>query len=131
MIIVHCSDTPNGRQHTAADIHRWHQERGFDGIGYHYVIQLDGLVEKGRPDYWKGAHCRGYNDEIGVCLIGRDEFTLAQETSLKWLLDSFKGQDVGGHYEVDRYKTCPNFDVAAWRAGSLAWPTFTREDELL
>nr|WP_223225927.1 MULTISPECIES: hypothetical protein [Bacteroides] len=37
-IIVHCSATKAGQDFTAADIDRWHRERGFNGIGYHYVI---------------------------------------------------------------------------------------------
>ena len=47
-IIVHCSATKAGQDFTAADIDRWHRERGFNGIGYHYVIRLDGRLEKGR-----------------------------------------------------------------------------------
>ena len=40
LIIVHCSATPEGRDVSVADIDRWHRERGFDGIGYHYVVYL-------------------------------------------------------------------------------------------
>ena len=40
-IIVHCSATKAGQDFTAADIDRWHRERGFNGIGYHYVISGD------------------------------------------------------------------------------------------
>ena len=47
-IIVHCSATKAGQDFTAADIDCWHRERGFNGIGYHYVIRLDGKLEKGR-----------------------------------------------------------------------------------
>ena len=43
-IIVHCSATKAGQDFTAADIDRWHRERGFNGIGYHYVIRLDGKL---------------------------------------------------------------------------------------
>ena len=46
-IIVHCSATKAGQDFTAADIDRWHRERGFNGIGYHYVIRLDGRLESG------------------------------------------------------------------------------------
>ena len=41
-IIIHCSATKVGQDFTAADIDRWHRERGFNGIGYHYVVCLDG-----------------------------------------------------------------------------------------
>ena len=41
-IIIHCSATKVGQDFTAADIDRWHRERGFNGLGYHYVVCLDG-----------------------------------------------------------------------------------------
>ena len=41
-IIIHCSATPRGVDYSAADIDKWHRQRGFRGIGYHYVIKLDG-----------------------------------------------------------------------------------------
>ena len=70
-IIVHCSATKAGQDFTATDIDRWHRERGFNGIGYHYVICLDGKLEKGRDVALVGAHCKGWNERsIGICYIG-------------------------------------------------------------
>lgn len=116
-IVIHCSDSPH-RGDTAEDIHRWHLQRGFDGIGYHYVIREDGQVEKGRPDFWNGAHARGCNStHLGVCLLGIDEFTPEQFDALKDLVIglmleySIDIKNVIGHYMVDSGKTCPNFDV--------------------
>ncbi len=48
LIVLHCSATPQGRDVTVADIRRWHLERGFADIGYHFVVRLDGTV-RGRP----------------------------------------------------------------------------------
>ena len=117
-IIIHCSDTPDGREDTAADIHRWHKEKGWDGIGYHYVILIDGSVENGRPEYWQGAHARSHNvDSLGVCLIGRGNFNDAQWSGLECLIGALTGvhpeAKVIGHNEVSD-KTCPNFDVQFW-----------------
>lgn len=116
-VIIHCSDTPDFRPHNAADIHRWHKERGWDGIGYHWVIGLDGLVEAGRPEYWYGSHCRGYNDAIGICLIGTSQFTDAQWKALKLLISQlqarYSGATIHGHNEFSD-KTCPGFDVQEW-----------------
>ena len=128
--IVHCSDTPNGRHHTAEDIHRWHREFGWAGIGYHYVIRLDGVVEEGRPDFWEGSHCFGHNEKIGICLIGRDKFTEAQEDALNSLLVrlGFKRRtsnchDLYSHWQLDSKKTCPNFDVREWFVSDVyQWP---------
>ena len=70
-IIVHCSATKAGQDFTATDIDRWHRERGFNGIGYHYVVRLDGKLEKGRDVSLAGAHCKGWNKRsIGICYIG-------------------------------------------------------------
>lgn len=118
-LTVHCSDSPNNREVAAAEIHRWHQEKKFDGIGYHAVIRRDGTIEKGRPLYWHGAHVRRYNRvSLGVCLIGKDEFTDEQLRSLELLLqewlDLYPSAKVVGHRDLDPKKTCPNFDVSAW-----------------
>ena len=76
-LVVHCSDTPNDNHITARDIHQLHLGFGWDGLGYHQVILRNGTVEKGRPEFWLGAHVKGHNHEsLGVCLIGRDDFTL-------------------------------------------------------
>lgn len=70
-IIVHCSATKAGWDFSAADIDRWHRECGFNGIGYHYIVRLDGKIEKGRDLLLAGAHCRGWNEgSVGICYIG-------------------------------------------------------------
>ncbi len=111
--IIHCSDSPQGRGDNAETIHNWHLERGWDGIGYHFVILEDGTVEAGRPPYWKGSHARGHNDALGICLIGEDSFTPAQFISLEKLLKErgLKADEVVGHYAVNKNKSCPNFNV--------------------
>lgn len=77
-IVIHCSATRAGQDIHAADIDKWHKERGFKEIGYHYVIDLDGSVEFGRELPKDGAHCNtsglsgvAYNKHsIGICYIG-------------------------------------------------------------
>lgn len=70
-IIIHCSATREGRDYTVADIDRWHRERGFFCIGYHFVIYRDGSIHVGRSVEEVGAHCKGHNTvSIGVCYIG-------------------------------------------------------------
>jgi N-acetylmuramoyl-L-alanine amidase len=118
-LVVHCADTPNDREVTAEEIHHWHLQRGWDGIGYHKVIKRNGEVENGRPEYWPGSHVKGMNTKsLGVCLIGRDDFTEAQFDSLRIVLGEWIGKyrdvKIVGHYELDGSKTCPNFDVQNW-----------------
>ena len=49
-IILHCSATPEGRYTSANEIRKWHVNgNGWSDIGYHYVIRIDGTIEKGRP----------------------------------------------------------------------------------
>lgn len=77
-IVVHCSATREGQDIKASDIDKWHKDRGFKCIGYHFVIDLDGTIEKGRPLTMNGAHCntsglsgKVYNSHsIGICYIG-------------------------------------------------------------
>ena len=74
---------------------------------------------QGRPDFWIGAHVKGFNDvSLGVCLIGRSEFTNSQFTTLENVCElekAYPQADICGHCDFDYTdKTCPNFDVANW-----------------
>lgn len=123
-IIIHCADTPEGRDDKAADIDRWHKQRGFDRIGYHYVIDLDGTVEAGRELDCIGAHCKGHNtNSIGICYIGgadretikpKDTRTDKQKASLllllKYLRQRYPNAKIYGHRDFSD-KACPSFDA--------------------
>lgn len=123
-IIVHCTATPEGREVSVEEIDKWHRERGFKGIGYHYVVGLDGKVSEGRPIEEIGAHCSGYNkNSVGVCYVGgldkfglpSDTRTLQQAAALRELLASlrerFPKARIYGHRDFAR-KACPCFDAA-------------------
>lgn len=129
LIIVHCSATPEGRNVAVADFDRWHRERGFDGIGYHYVVYIDGSVHEGRPLNKVGAHCKGHNaHSIGICYIGgvdlngkpKDTRTLAQKDALVNLLMRLKRRFpkavIRGHRDFAA-KACPSFDATKEYAG--------------
>ena len=46
------------------------------------------MVQNGRPEYWTGAHVYGKNSQsLGICLIGKDNFTKHQFASLKLLIN--------------------------------------------
>ena len=120
LLVVHCSDTDNGEDLSALDIHKMHLNFGWDGIGYHKVISRSGKIENGRPEYWIGAHVQGKNDiSLGVCLIGRDYFTKLQFSALEEVLREWKfsypDAKILGHRNIgNTSKTCPNFDVDTW-----------------
>jgi N-acetylmuramoyl-L-alanine amidase len=121
-IIIHCTDTPKGRDVSVSEIKRWHVvERGWSDIGYHFVIGLDGVVHTGRPIHRAGAHTKGYNSEsVGVAYVGgangEDTRTESQKkallnlvTTLNFTYPLTKGQ-VYGHRDFSP-KECPSFDA--------------------
>ena len=132
-IVVHCAATPSTMDIGAAEIRRWHKERGWIDIGYHFVIRRDGTVEKGRDIDAIGAHVRGVNQiSVGICLVGTDEFEDAQFASLKELivslLDKFPGSQIKGHRDFPNVKKeCPGFDVASWWKNELLSESITME----
>lgn len=124
-IIVHCAATPEGKNFTVEDINKWHKERGFDEIGYHYVIYLNGSIHFGRNVDKAGAHCTGHNSKsIGICYIGgvakdgktaKDTRTLEQKKSLLELLKELKAvypnAKIYGHRDFAK-KDCPSFNAS-------------------
>ena len=90
-LVIHCSDTDDNLNIGALEIHNLHLKFGWNGIGYHKVIRRDGFIEEGRPEFWVGAHVYGYNkNSLGICMIGRNEFTQKQFYSLKKTLKMWK-----------------------------------------
>lgn len=114
-------------------IDQWHKEKGWSGCGYHFVITngktttqtpylraQDGQIQTGRRLNANGAHARNYNSEyLGICLIGKTEFTEHQFRALHFLLKDLMHQynitpeNIIGHYQCSTAggKTCPNFNV--------------------
>lgn len=123
-IIVHCSATKEGQDFTVADITRWHKQRGFTTIGYHYVVYRDGSVHVGRDVNVSGAHCTGHNTHsVGICYIGglsamsgtpKDTRTPEQKASMLKLLRQLRSlyptAKIRGHRDFAK-KACPSFDA--------------------
>jgi N-acetylmuramoyl-L-alanine amidase len=143
-IVIHCSASREGKKLSLADITAGHKARGFNAVGYHYVILLDGTVERGRPESVPGAHVQGHNAKsIGVCYVGglakdgtpKDTRTPAQLAAMRTLVDSLRRRypnaRVCGHRDLspdlngdgkiqprEWMKQCPCFDVQAWLAAA-------------
>ena len=141
-IIVHCSATRpewmdgHSVQAQAAEIDRWHRERNWKQIGYHYVVGRSGDVVEGRPIEHVGAHTKAHNTgTIGICLIGghgggasdafSDNFTPAQDRALRRLIAQLRAEypaikKISGHNDYTNLKTCPTFRVKPWLEGKVA-----------
>ena len=138
LVVIHCTATPQHIDFDVSTIRRWHvNERGFRDIGYHFLIHLDGRVERGRPWDQPGAHARGYNrNSIGIAYVGgtdkygesMDTRTVAQIHSLRASVSMLKAMypmiEVVGHRDLsadlngdgiisphEYMKQCPSFDV--------------------
>ena len=112
------------RDFGAKDIDLWHKAQGWDCIGYHYVVRIDGTIEEGRPVERIGAHCKGHNAySIGVCYVGglasdgktpKDTRTPEQKAALLSLIrrlkSNYTGATVYGHCDFAK-KACPCFDA--------------------
>ena len=128
-IVVHCAATKPSMDTNAADIDRWHRERGWLKIGYHFVIKRNGEIEEGRKVDEVGAHASGYNSSsVSICLIGglsedgkssENNFTEDQWKSLGAVVDTltnkYPNAKVIGHNDISK-KDCPTFDVGEWYA---------------
>lgn len=129
-LVVHCAATKPSANIGAADIDRWHRAKGWQCIGYHFVIRRDGTVEEGRDVSVIGAHVENHNaNSVGICLAGgvsekdanvaENNFTPEQFESLKTLLlklrKSYPKAHIQGHRDFPKVaKACPSFTVADW-----------------
>ncbi len=88
----------SSKVHTAENVDDWHKERwpGFTSkhfknkrgeyyhVGYHFVIEWDGLVVQCRGLDEEGAHCYGQNStSIGVCFMGNNDLHLPSAAQLE------------------------------------------------
>ena len=84
-IVVHHIGMANNDDVSAETVHQWHLNNGWSGIGYHFVVHKNGIIERGRPLDAVGAHCWHHNaTSIGINLVGN--FEQAEPTTVQ--LDS-------------------------------------------
>jgi len=124
-IVIHCAATKPSMDVPIERVKKWHLDRGWSDIGYHYYITRDGKINKGRDLSIIGAHVRGYNkNSIGICYEGgineegepEDNRTPEQKKALlkvvKVLKFVFKNAVVQGHRDFPNVnKACPSFDA--------------------
>ena len=115
-IILHhsaVSREKNAQQFAAID--RYHKGKGWGEIGYHFLIEPDGKICRGRNLQKSGAHCVGKNDCIGICLTGNfdtEEPTNSQIASLKKLVADLKISRENFYFHREfANKTCPGKNI--------------------
>ena len=124
-IVIHCAATKPSMDVPIERVRKWHLDRGWSDIGYHYYITRDGKIHKGRDLNIVGANVRGYNkNSNGICYEGginekgdpEDNRTDEQKKSLlkvvKVLKFVFNNAIVQGHRDFPNVKkACPSFDA--------------------
>lgn len=105
-IVIHHSASPDVSANT---ITKWHKQRNFKTIGYHFVIRKNGNIEPGRAIDKQGAHAKGRNQShIGICITGKlnqSSPTVEQLCSLIKLLRGLRArygfdlESIEGHHE--------------------------------
>ncbi|MEH7541639.1 MULTISPECIES: peptidoglycan recognition protein family protein [Bacillus cereus group] len=118
-IIVHHSLTKTGSAEAYANYHV--NDLGWQGIGYHFVIEKDGTVKWCHPIEAVSYHVGNHNGYcVGICLTGDfryQEPTKEQRRSLYLLVEDLKKKHsslrtILGHSDLSGYewKECPVFD---------------------
>lgn len=113
-LVLHCSDSNYTHHDNVETIRRWHLERQFYDIGYHFVITKDGKLHLGRDIELTPAAQKNHNiGSVTVLLTGKDIFSNKQLLVAYYCVQIAlaAGLRVNGHTEINPYKTCPNFDV--------------------
>lgn len=123
------------------DIHRWHLNNGWAGIGYHFLVRKDGSVHEGRPIETVGAHTGDENyNSIGICFEGNFEtetMPTAQKKAGAELVTYVKGlyptiKTVGKHKDYNA-TACPGknfpFDEIAAGVKVETKPSETTKEE--
>lgn len=72
-VLHHSAHEPRKTSNAIAEASRirgWHMQRGFEDIGYHFVIKGNSYTE-GRDIRYQGAHCLHWNQfSLGFCVAG-------------------------------------------------------------
>ena len=134
-LVIHCTDTPAGREVTGEDIRRWHTSpkpagRGWKQVGYRVLFQLDGTPEELVPNYadgfvegWEITNgAAGFNAESEHWAYaggkGGDTRTIGQIDEMEMAVKAFHKQFpdvlIVGHNYLNPAKACPSFDVQEW-----------------
>lgn len=114
IVLHHIEASRPGSTIPVTDVHQWHLNNGWTGIGYHFYITKDGRIYRGRPENAIGAHAAGKNvNTLGIAVEGKyqsESMPQAQRDSIikvgEYLRRKYKIATVLGHKEVNS-TSCP------------------------
>ncbi|RVE76537.1 hypothetical protein OJAV_G00010940 [Oryzias javanicus] len=126
-----CLSFPNCSRNMRS-MQRFHQEdRGWEDIGYSFVVGSDGYIYEGRGWTYRGTHTRGRNSVgYGVAVIGNYTASLPSRHATRLLRDRLAqcavdggalaaNFSVLGHRQVVNYTTCPGdaffAEIKTWK----------------
>lgn len=104
LVIHHIQST----KASIGDIHQWHLNKGWKGIGYNFYIRKDGVIYECRG-FNEGAQSKGFNDiSLGIALEGdfmKEKPTKEQIKSLiefcKFLKNKYPKAEIKEHKELN------------------------------
>jgi hypothetical protein len=133
-VVVHYSTGQElGRKDSAEwvrEIQRYHQDnRGWDDIGYNFLVDAGGRIFEGRGWDVQGSHCPGWNRSgIGVCFLGNDDpgtqdATPEARRSIRAIFDAAQARfrrplAMNGHRD-NRLTACPGDELYGWVHGGM------------
>jgi LysM repeat protein len=131
-VVIHHSGN-SGETDPRAIEEKHMEDKGWDDVGYHYLIIPSGVIYEGRPLQYKGSHVDQANTgKIGILVMGDfesnwwdddDEPTQAQISSAVALIQTLKGEfrtlaKLGGHRDYKAGTECPG-DIMYGQLGAL------------
>ena len=117
-LVVHHSASPLTTK--ATDIKQWHLAKGWEDIGYHFIIEADPVrLVYGRRPWEVGAHAPPNTGRLGLCIVGDNTkmgsfWTADQIRAAQSLIESirlvYSGIQVVPHKKV-RKTECPGREI--------------------
>lgn len=131
-VLIHYHGNPprSGRgSQVARDVDAIHHANGWSGVGYNWIVDLDGAVYEGRGWGLVGAHCPDHNTSgigIYVAIGGAQKPTDAALRSVRDLYDQacrLAGRPLRKSWHGENYATaCPGLPLIGWVRGGMVRP---------
>ncbi len=115
LIVHHTATKRDGTTFKAVD--RYHKSLGWGKIGYHYFIESDGTLHRGRKDNEVGAHTKQSSmnyKSLGICLAGNFDVELPSEAQVATLTKLLR--EKSREYNIDPSRILPHRHYATYKS---------------